>query len=97
MKELKLSDIVNSLHEEHGADVTSKAAADRCVHHVFAEIQKALEAGDKVNIIGFGSFTVTEVADRQGKNPQTGEAMTIPAHKKVKFKAGKTLKDCMNK
>ncbi|MCP3952446.1 MAG: HU family DNA-binding protein, partial [Desulfobacterales bacterium] len=51
---------------------------------------------DKVTLIGFGTFSTSERAERQGKNPQTGKAMTIPAKTVIKFKAGKALGDEVN-
>ena len=60
---------------------------------VFAE---KLKAGDKVQLVGFGTFEVSERAAREGRNPQTGETMTIAACKAPKFKAGKALKDAIN-
>lgn len=59
-------------------------------------IQDALVAGEKVSLVGFGSFEVVERAERQGRNPKTGEAMTIAASKAPKFKAGKAFKDAVN-
>ncbi|MBV5318339.1 MAG: HU family DNA-binding protein, partial [Desulfobulbaceae bacterium] len=53
----------------------------------------AMAAGDKVTLIGFGTFSVTERAAREGRNPQSGQTMSIPAKKVVKFKAGAKLVD----
>ena len=58
-------------------------------------IQDAVFAGDKVSIVGFGTFETTERAARMGRNPQTGEDMEIPASKAPKFKAGKAFKDAV--
>ncbi len=60
-------------------------------------ITKALKKGDKVQLVGFGTFEVTKRAAREGKNPQTGEKIKIKASKAPKFKAGKALKDIVNK
>ena len=60
---------------------------------VFGAITDAMAAGDKVTLIGFGTFSVSERAAREGRNPQTGETMNIPAKKVVKFKAGTKLVD----
>ena len=57
---------------------------------------KQLKAGDKVQLVGFGTFEVSERAAREGRNPQTGKTMTIAACKAPKFKAGKALKDAIN-
>ena len=59
-------------------------------------VAEQLKNGDKVQIVGFGTFEVSERAARDGRNPLTGEAMHIPASKSPKFKAGKALKDMMN-
>ena len=59
-------------------------------------IQNAVIAGEKVQLVGFGTFEVVERAERQGRNPKTGEAMTIAASKAPKFKAGKAFKDAVN-
>lgn len=58
-------------------------------------VADALVDGDKVQLVGFGTFEVVERAERQGRNPATGEAMTIAASKSPKFKAGKALKDAV--
>ena len=55
-----------------------------------------LKKGEKIQLVGFGTFDVSERAAREGRNPQTGEAMTIAASKTPKFKAGKALKDSIN-
>ena len=55
-----------------------------------------LKKGERVQIVGFGSFEVSERAEREGRNPHTGEAMKIAASKAPKFKAGKALKDSLN-
>ena len=55
-----------------------------------------LKKGEKIQLVGFGTFEVSERAAREGRNPQTGEAMTIAASKTPKFKAGKALKDVVN-
>ena len=60
-------------------------------------IQEALVAGDSVQMIGFGTFKVSERSARTGRNPQTGEEIKIPAAKVPAFKAGKALKDAVNK
>ena len=78
------------------ADI-SKKEAGLVVSAVFCEIEKALSVGDKVSLIGFGTFEVRERAARKARNPQTGELVEIPAAKAPAFKAGKTLKDAVNK
>jgi DNA-binding protein HU-beta len=74
----------------------SQSKASDCLNSVLDVIGDALSDGDKVSLPGFGTFSVGERAERQGKNPQTGEAMTIPAAKTCKFKAGLSLKNQVN-
>ena len=69
----------------------SKAAAEQVVNSVFSAIAEAMKSGDKVTILGFGTFSVTERAAREGRNPQSGEKITIPVKKVVKFKLGSKL------
>ena len=73
----------------------SKKAADAAVAAVFAEIEGALAKGDKVQLIGFGTFEVRERAAKEGRNPKTGEKITIAASKVPAFKAGAALKDAV--
>ena len=75
-----------------GADV-SKVQANRMVETLTGAITEALAAGDHVTLTGFGRFTVISHAERQGRNPRTGETILIPAHKIARFTAGKTLRD----
>jgi DNA-binding protein HU-beta len=69
----------------------SKAAAEKALNSVLGAIADAVAAGDKVTLIGFGTFSVSNRAAREGRNPQTGKAMKIPARKVVKFKPGSKL------
>ena len=62
----------------------------------FIDVSEELKKGEKVQLVGFGTFEVSERAAREGRNPQTGETMEIKASKTPKFKAGKALKDMMN-
>ncbi|MEX0418236.1 HU family DNA-binding protein [Bacillus sp. C30] len=73
----------------------TKQKASLAVDAVFQSIQNALQTGDNVQLIGFGTFEVRERAAREGRNPHTGEALTIPAGKVPAFKAGKALKDAV--
>lgn len=74
-----------------------KNAAEAAVNAVFASISETLAKGDKVQVIGFGSFEVKNVAAKEGRNPQTGETIKIAACKRPAFSAGKALKDAVNK
>lgn len=75
---------------------TTKKAAGEQVEAILAVITEALAEGQEVSLTGFGKFSVTERAAREGRNPQTGEAIQIAASKSPKFKAGKALKDMIN-
>ena len=70
----------------------AEAALKAFIDVVTAEMKK----GEKVQLVGFGTFEVSERAAREGRNPRTGETMTIAASKSPKFKAGKALKDAVN-
>jgi DNA-binding protein HU-beta len=75
----------------------TKSEAQNCVETVFDCITSALKKGDEVRLVGFGTFVVSERAASTGRNPRTGESIKIPASKQPKFKAGKELKDAVNK
>ena len=74
----------------------SKSDASNAVEGVFDAIQKALANGDEVRLVGFGTFSVAKRKASTGRNPRTGEPMTIKASNQPKFKAGKGLKDAVN-
>ena len=76
-------------------DMTKKDA-EAAVNATVAAIIEGLTAGDKIAIAGFGAFEVKEVAEHQGRNPATGETITVPASKKVTFSAAKAMKDAVN-
>ena len=73
-----------------------KKEAEAAVNAMTDAIAEALKAGDKVQLIGFGTFDVKETAAREGRNPKTGETITIAASKHPAFSAGKALKDSVN-
>ena len=75
----------------------SKKDAEAAVAAVVASITDALADGDKVSLVGFGTFEVRERAARTGQNPRTGEKIKIKAAKAPAFKSGKALKDAVNK
>ena len=77
------------------ADI-SNADAARAVDGVFDTISDTLRSGSDVRLAGFGSFSVVHRKATSGRNPRTGEAISIPASNQPKFKAGKTLKDAVN-
>ncbi len=78
------------------AQLASKKEADRAIDAVFETIREVLVKGDKIQVIGFGTFEVKERASRTGRNPRTGEEIQIPASKHPSFKPGKTFKDQVN-
>ncbi len=88
------SELVNSVADKA---LLSKKDAEKAVTAIFETLTETLAQGDKVSLVGFGTFEVKESAEKTGRNPKTGEAITIPASKKPKFTAGKALKDAVNK
>jgi len=87
------SELIDAIADNAGL---SKADATKALAATLESITDALKAGEKVALIGFGTFSVSLRAARTGKNPQTGEAIAIPASKAAKFKAGQKLKDAVN-
>ncbi|MEC5218755.1 DNA-binding protein HU-beta [Actimicrobium sp. GrIS 1.19] len=75
----------------------SKAVAQRALESVLSNVIQAVVNGDSVQLIGFGAFSSGSRAERTGRNPRTGEEITISAAKTVKFAAGKAFKDAVNK
>ena len=74
----------------------SKQDAEKALKAFTDVVAEELKKGEKVQLVGFGTFEVSERAAREGRNPHTGETMTIAASKAPKFKAGKALKDAIN-
>ncbi|SHO45437.1 DNA-binding protein HU-beta [Desulfopila aestuarii DSM 18488] len=79
-----------------GAADISKAAAEKALNGTLAAIAESLKKGDKVTLVGFGTFSVSTREARQGRNPQTGSTIDIPARKVAKFKAGSKLSEAIN-
>ena len=77
------------------ADI-SKKDAEKALKAFVDVVTEEMKKGEKVQLVGFGTFEVSERAAREGRNPRTGETMTIEASKTPKFKAGKALKDLVN-
>lgn len=75
----------------------SKTDAGRAFDSALENLSRALARGESVQLIGFGTFAVASRAERTGRNPSTGEQMTIKASKAPKFTAGRVLKDAVNK
>ena len=74
----------------------SKKDAEKALKAFTDIVADELKKGEKIQLVGFGTFEVSERAARTGRNPQSGKAMVIPASKSPKFKAGKALKDAIN-
>ena len=87
------TELVAAIADEAGI---SKKDAEKAVKAFTDVVTKTLTKGDKVQLVGFGTFEVAKRAAREGRNPQTGKAMKIKASKAPKFKAGKALKDALN-
>ncbi|HHV28741.1 HU family DNA-binding protein [Acetivibrio mesophilus] len=88
------TELVNSIASKSGL---SKKNSEAALNAFIASVEEALKSGDKVVLVGFGTFEVKNRAARKGRNPQTKEEITIPASKAPVFKAGKGLKDIVNK
>ena len=87
------SDLVNVVVSETNL---TKKDSEVAVNAVITAITNALKNGDKVQLIGFGTFEVKDVAEREGRNPKTGEVIKIAPSKKAAFTASKVLKDQLN-
>ncbi|MEY8428115.1 HU family DNA-binding protein [Lachnospiraceae bacterium 46-15] len=74
----------------------SKKDAEKALKAFTDVVAEELKKGEKIQLVGFGTFEVSERAAREGRNPRSGETMTIAASKSPKFKAGKALKDLVN-
>ncbi len=74
----------------------SKKDAEKALKAFTEVVEEELKKGEKIQLVGFGTFEVSERSERTGRNPQTGETMQISASKTPKFKAGKALKDAIN-
>lgn len=86
------SDLVAKIADD--ADI-SKAAAEKALNSLTTAITKALKKGDAVTLVGFGTFSISKRAAREGRNPQTGATIKIAARKVPRFKPGKALKDAV--
>ena len=87
------NDLISAVAESSGL---TKSDALKSVEAVFEAISGALKSGDEVRLVGFGTFSVAKRKASTGRNPRTGEPMTIKASTQPKFKAGKGLKDAVN-
>ena len=87
------AELISAMAEKAGLD---KKDADKALKAFAEVVAEELKKGEKIQLVGFGTFEVSERAAREGRNPQTGETMEIAACKAPKFKAGKALKDAIN-
>ena len=87
------ADLVNSLSENTGL---TKTKSNEVIDVIVSTISEALRSGDKVTLVGFGTFTTTQRDARKGRNPKTGETIEIPAKRVAKFKAGTELTKSVN-
>ena len=87
------NDLVSAVADRAGL---SKADAGKAVDGVFDSITGALQGGEEVRVVGFGTFSVANRKATTGRNPRTGETIQIPASRQPKFKAGKGLKGAVN-
>lgn len=88
------TDLINSIAAKSGLNKKNSEAA---LNAFIASVEDSLQKGDKVVLVGFGTFEVRSRAARKGRNPQTKKEITIPASKAPVFKAGKVLKENVNK
>ncbi len=89
---MQKSDLIEKIADDAGI---SKAAADRALNSILSNITKTLKNGDRISLVGFGTFSISKRAARIGRNPQTGAEIKIKATKVPKFKAGKSLKEAV--
>lgn len=87
------NDVVNQLSERTGL---SKADSQKAVDGIFDLVTDSLKSGEEVRISGFGVFVVSQRQGGKGRNPQTGEEITIKPSRAARFRAGKPLKDALN-
>lgn len=84
------ADLIAKMADDSG---TTKATAEKALNSFIDAVADALAKGDKVTLVGFGTFSVAERSAREGRNPRTGEKLVIEASKVVKFKPGSKLKE----
>lgn len=87
------AELINAIASESNL---TKADSRKALDAFITSTSKALKAGDKISLVGFGSFGITERSARSGRNPQTGAEIKIPAKKVVRFKAGSELTESVN-
>ncbi|MAX71586.1 MAG: DNA-binding protein [Flavobacteriaceae bacterium] len=87
------TDLINGMAENAGI---TKAAAKKALDSLLIDIEGSLQKGNRVSLVGFGSWSVSKRAAREGRNPQTGKTIKIKAKNVVKFKAGSDLSNAVN-
>ncbi|WP_262710111.1 HU family DNA-binding protein [Aequorivita sinensis] len=87
------SDLIDAMAEDAGI---TKAAAKKSLESFLENVQNSLKKGNRVSLVGFGSWSVSKRAAREGRNPQTGKTIKIAAKNVVKFKAGSDLQNSVN-
>ncbi|MBK5213750.1 MAG: HU family DNA-binding protein [Flavobacteriaceae bacterium] len=87
------SDLIDAMAADAGI---TKAAAKKSLESFLGNVQKSLKKGNRVSLVGFGSWSVSKRAAREGRNPQTGKTIKIAAKNVVKFKAGSDLQSSVN-
>ena len=87
------SDLIDGMAEDAGI---TKAAAKKALESFLGNVEKSLKKGNRVSLVGFGSWSVSRRAAREGRNPQTGKTIQIAAKNVVKFKAGSDLSNAVN-
>jgi DNA-binding protein HU-beta len=87
------SDLIDGMAADAGI---TKAAAKKALESFLGNVEKSLKKGNRVSLVGFGSWSVSKRAAREGRNPQTGKTIKIAAKKVVKFKAGSDLANSVN-
>ena len=91
---MKKSYLIQQFHAGSGL---TKTDSKKAVEAFFSSVEKALKKGDKVAVVGFGSWSVAKKEAREARNPRTGAVIKVPAKKVVKFKAGAELSEAVNK
>lgn len=87
------SDLIDAMASDAGI---TKAAAKKALESFLGNVEKSLKEGNRVSLVGFGSWAVSNRAAREGRNPQTGETIPIAAKNVIKFKAGSDLQNSVN-
>ena len=87
------TELIDAMAQDAGI---TKAAAKKALTSFLENVENSLKKGEKISLIGFGSWSVSQRSAREARNPQTGEPMQIPAKNVVKFKAGSELQNAVN-